>query len=238
MAKSIDFFNLENKNILVLGASSDIGLSLCENLEKCGANIFAHGSKNFEKLEKSWNPIKFSFSSNSFSEFGEKIPRKIDGFVYLIGKPSFSFLKTLQFDEFNKNRFLNQDLALLLTQQIQENLSENASVIFVGSAVSDLGDVGMLEYGMSKSALEGLVRGLSKVLSHKKIRVNAVSPHLVNTQKNQKIPQKIKENYKNSTLLNRLAEPEEISLPILFLLSKLSSYITGQTLKINGGSYF
>ena len=114
--------------------------------------------------------------------------------------------------------------------------NKSGSIIFVSSTSALDGNIGRTSYSTSKSALNTLAITLSKELGSKNIRVNVIAPGLTNTDmmKNNTSEETI-EDVVNNCSLNRVAESQEIANAILFFSCDLSSYITGQILRVDGG---
>lgn len=113
--------------------------------------------------------------------------------------------------------------------------SNNGSIVNIGSIVGSCGNYGQTIYSATKSGLIGVTKTQSKELMKYNIRVNIVEPGFTDTSMTKNIPLKIKNKYMDLIGMKRLASPEEIANPIVFLCSDLSSYITGQILRIDGG---
>ena len=115
--------------------------------------------------------------------------------------------------------------------------SHAGSIINISSVVGIFGNIGQVNYAASKAGLIGLTKSLAKELALKGggIRVNAVAPGYTMTDMMKTVPQKLLEQFKEQTMLGRLADPIEIANAVLFLASDLSSYVTGEVLNVNGG---
>jgi len=107
-------------------------------------------------------------------------------------------------------------------------------VVFLSSIVAQWGNIGQAAYSSSKAGLEALMKTLAKEWARKGIRVNAIAPGLVNTKMTTELPQMVVDGFTQHTLLKRLAEPEEVANVICFLLSPLSSFMTGQVIYVDG----
>ena len=116
-----------------------------------------------------------------------------------------------------------------------EALSENGSIVNVSSLSAVTGFFGQANYATAKAGVMTFTKVLSKELARKNIRVNAVAPGVVNTEMGESIPEENRKYMMTQIPLSRFAEPSEISDVILFLCSDLSSYVTGQTIHVNGG---
>ena len=116
-----------------------------------------------------------------------------------------------------------------------ESLSEGGSIVNVASLSAVTGFFGQANYASAKAGVMTLTKVLSRELARKNIRVNAVAPGVVDTEMGQSIPEENRKAMLTNVPLGRFAEPREIGDVVLFLCSDLSSYVTGQTIHINGG---
>ena len=110
-----------------------------------------------------------------------------------------------------------------------------ARIVNLASISAVIGFYGQANYASAKAGIIGLTKVLSRELAARSINVNAVAPGVVLTDMGQSIPESARSQMLNQIPLKRFGEPSEIASAILFLCSPLSSYITGQTLHVNGG---
>ena len=116
-----------------------------------------------------------------------------------------------------------------------EKLSEGGRIVSMSSVAGVLGVFGQVNYSSAKAGVIAMTKVLSKELARKNITVNAVAPGVVLTEMGKSIPEKARDIMLAQIPLGRFAEPNEISDVIVFLCSDMASYITGQTLHVNGG---
>lgn len=232
--------NHENKHYLIFGASASIGISLVEQLLLEGAILTVQGDRFVSEIPPCHQTIAFHFTPDNTKEFIKQTSPKImfDGLIFLLGKTDFTFFSKMSKDTWESTLFNNLTLPALLTREFYSRLNEDASIVFISSALADIGAEGMTHYAAAKAGLEGLTRSLAKELSNRKIRVNCISPHLIETRNTQKMSKKHLAKFINNTLLKRSGRPIDVANAIKFLLSGEASFITGQIIKLNGGSYF
>jgi 3-oxoacyl-[acyl-carrier protein] reductase len=114
-------------------------------------------------------------------------------------------------------------------------LRDGGRIVNMASISGVVGFFGQANYASAKAGVIGLTKVLSRELAARRITVNAVAPGVILTEMGQSIPAAAREQMLSQIPLRRFGEPEEIAGPILFLCSDLASYITGQTLHVNGG---
>ena len=112
----------------------------------------------------------------------------------------------------------------------------NGSIINIASTAGLIGDLGTVSYGSSKAALIYATKSIATELGPMNIRVNAIAPGITKTDMFTQMDEKIVENAMDSSALKRPAEPYEIANVALFLASDLSSYLTGQVIRVDGGT--
>lgn len=117
----------------------------------------------------------------------------------------------------------------------QARMNDGGRIVSMASISGVIGFFGQVNYSSAKAGVIALTKVLSKELASRKITVNAVAPGVVLTEMGKSIPDDVQKKMLEQIPLGRFAEPEEISNVILFLCSDLASYITGQTIHVNGG---
>ena len=245
---------LKNKNAVVTGCNRGIGKKILEIFSANGANVFACARtidddfkrycKNLENKNKTKIiPVYLDLDDeNKIKEGAALITNNIKHVDILVNNAAAIqtslFQMTTQKDL--KNIFqVNLFSQILFTQYILKSMLKNekgGSIIFVASTAALDNNIGRAVYASSKAALISQSKVLSKELGKKNIRVNSIAPGITETEMlKQNTPEKLIESIKENTSLNRTAKPEEIANVILFLASDLSSYVTGQTLRVDGG---
>jgi 3-oxoacyl-[acyl-carrier protein] reductase len=115
------------------------------------------------------------------------------------------------------------------------HLRDDGRIVSVASIAATVGFFGQANYAAAKAGVAAMTRVLSRELARRRITVNAVAPGVVLTEMGKSIPEGVRESMLAQIPLGRFGEPDEIANVILFLCSPLASYITGQTLHVNGG---
>lgn len=230
--------DFKDKNILIVGGSSGIGLSLVNLLSDQGANVFnasrsasSDWTGNVEHLE-----IDVLENLDALSAF---LPSKLDGLVYSVGSITLKPFSRVSQDDFIKDYKLNVIGAAMVIQKALKNLkeAESASIVLISSVAAQTGMGFHSSIASAKAGVEGLTKSLAAELASQNIRVNAVAPSLTDTQMAGNLlnsPEKREASAKRHPI-GKFGTPANISAAISFLLSDKSSWITGQILGIDGG---
>ncbi len=115
--------------------------------------------------------------------------------------------------------------------------ARSGRIISIASVVGSIGNAGQTNYAAAKAGMMGFSKSLAREIGSRGITVNVVAPGFINTDMTKALDESQKERLLNDIPLQRLGEAEDIAATVLFLASTQSSYITGQTLHVNGGMY-
>ncbi len=240
--------DLENKNIIVTGASGGIGNSIVEKLYKCGANILASGTK-IEKLEGLKNKfdkiklLKFDISqSDKIEEFIENAFNELGGLDCIINNAGITqdnLAIRMSLEEWKKVIDINLTSTFLMSKFSIKKMLKNkkGKVVNITSVVGHTGNLGQANYTASKAGIIAMSKSLALEYAKKNININCISPGFIKTAMTDKIDEKFKEVIIQKIPSARLGEPEDIANAVVFLASNQSDYINGETLHINGGMY-
>tara|TARA_B100001093_G_scaffold389990_1_gene376267 strand:+ start:352 stop:1086 length:735 start_codon:yes stop_codon:yes gene_type:complete len=240
--------DLENKNIIVTGASGGIGNSIVEKLYKCGANILASGTK-IEKLEGLKNKfdkiklLKFDISqSDKIEEFIENAFNELGGLDCIINNAGITqdnLAIRMSLEEWKKVIDINLTSTFLMSKFSIKKMLKNkkGKVVNITSIVGHTGNLGQANYTASKAGIIAMSKSLALEYAKKNININCISPGFIKTAMTDKIDEKFKEVIIQKIPSARLGEPEDIANAVLFLASSQSNYVNGETLHVNGGMY-
>ncbi|MES2479567.1 MAG: SDR family oxidoreductase [Bacteroidota bacterium] len=223
------------KNILIIGASSGIGSATAEILSE---DCVVYGTYNNHAIESTGNSNFHHLNvldSNLDLTF---LPEQIDGLVYCPGAISLKPFARIKAEEFLTDYQLQVLGAIKVIQTVlpKLKLSEQASIVLFSTVAVQAGFNFHSIVSSSKGAIEGLTRALSAELAPK-IRVNCIAPSITDTPLAATLlntPEKTEANVLRHPL-KKIGKAVDIAHAVAFLLSKQSSWMTGQILKIDGG---
>ena len=222
------------KNILLIGGSSGIGLSLINQISE-EHNVFVACRSN-ESLPENINYIKYDVLNDELDT--SLIPDTIDSFIYFPGSINLRPFKSLSIESSKDDLEINLIGLIKSLKSVLKNLSNSnsASIVLFSTVAVQRGMPFHTSVSSSKGAIEGLAKSLAAELSPK-IRVNVIAPSIVNTPlANRFLNNEIKiEKSANRHPLKRIGDPNDISNLIDYLISEKSSWITGQIIAIDGG---
>ena len=240
--------DLENKKIIVTGASGGIGNSIVEKLNDCGANILASGTR-VEKLEELKNKfknvkiLKFDISQNEkIEEFIENASKELGGLDCIVNNAGITqdnLAIRMNLEEWKKVVDLNLTSTFLMSKFAVKKMLKNkkGKIINITSVVGHTGNLGQANYTASKAGVIAMSKSLAIEYAKKNINVNCISPGFIKTAMTDKIDEKFKEVIISKIPSARLGEPQDIANAVIFLASSQSDYINGETLHVNGGMY-
>ena len=242
-------FDLEGKKALITGASGGIGKEIAKVLIEHNAEVCISG-RNHEEL----NALKKSLGEKCYvvpCDLSKKdqiseLVKKTDDFMghidILINNAGITkdniFLRMSESeweDVLNVNLNSTFNILKLITKGMVKR--KYGRIINISSIVGVTGSAGQVNYSASKAGLIGLTKSLSQEIATRNITVNCIAPGFIETPMTEKLDDKRKDAILNSIPMNRIGTPKDLSSAIIFLASQESSYITGQTLHINGGLY-
>ena len=241
--------SLENKNIIVTGASGGIGNAIIKKLSEAGANILASGTRieKLEELKKNFEGIKilkFDISqSDKIEEFIEnatgELGGSLDGIINNAGITQDNLAIRMSLDEWQKVININLTSTFLMSKFAIKKMLKNKSgkIVNITSVVGHTGNLGQANYTASKAGIVAMSKSLATEYAKKNININSISPGFIKTAMTDNIDEKFKEVIVSKIPSARLGEPDDIANAVLFLSSDQSDYINGETIHVNGGMY-
>jgi NAD(P)-dependent dehydrogenase (short-subunit alcohol dehydrogenase family) len=241
-------FSLQNKTILVTGASSGIGQSAAIECSKAGAKLIITG-RNEERLNETFHSLEGEGHQQIAADISvtddiDKLVQFVpllDGLVSCAGTAKYLLTPFINEKEITNMLRINTITPILLTQKLVKNKKFNkpSSLVYISSvAGNEVTTVGLGMYATSKSGLSAFVRHAAIDLAPKQIRCNSINLSRVFTPMIAKgtmtNEEQIKEDLKDYPL-KRYGKPEEIAYGVIYLLSEASAWVTGTSLLIDGG---
>ncbi|MFD2998774.1 SDR family NAD(P)-dependent oxidoreductase [Pontibacter toksunensis] len=229
----------KDKNILVIGGTSGIGLETARQLKAKGANVLTASRKNSDEAEKAgFKHITLDvmqFDNNFTSE----LPDVLHGMVYCPGSIKLKPFERLQPEDFRNDLELNVLGAIQVLKAVMPRLkkAEGASVVLFSTVAAQLGMHYHTSIATAKGAIEGLTVTLAAEFATAGIRFNAIAPSLTDTPLASSLlstPEKTEAAGKRHPL-GRVGQPQDMAWSATFLLSDDASWMTGQVLHVDGG---
>lgn len=242
-------FSLENKYILITGASSGIGRAIAIECAKMGASLLVTGRDEkrlkdtfslLDNIEKH-NMICADLSNlDEIDKLVSCIPVKLDGLVQCAGLAVPKPMQFISSEDIQHIMDINYKAPVLLSQKIVKKkiINKYASIVFISSISGVfISSVGASLYSGSKGALNGFMKGMAIELASKSIRVNCITPGMIDTNiyEDGIITREQLEEDSKKYPLGRYGKPIEVAHGAVYLLSKASSWVTGTNLVIDGG---
>ena len=240
--------NFKNKNILITGASGRIGNELVKKFVSLGGNVLGSGTKSekLDKIKKQYPNIKvkkFDISEHSrIEEFIDDVSLKLGGLDILInnaGTNADNLSLRMKDEEWKKVIDINLTSTFLLSKHAIKKMlkSKFGRIVNITSVVGHTGNVGQSNYSASKAGIIGMSKSLAIEYAKKNITVNCVSPGFIISDMTMNIAEKVKLYLTSRIPMGKLGTGEDVSNCVAFLSSEQASYVTGETIHVNGGMY-
>lgn len=244
---------LTGKNIIITGCLQGIGKETLKVFAENRANIFACAHmedlkfisycKNLE-IENNINiyPIFFDMMDNlSIKEAAKQIiSKKIDihGLVNIAGINKDALFNMITYQDMLDTFQVNVFSQIIFTQYIvkfMQRKNTSGSVVFTSSVTALDGNEGQITYGASKAALNGAMKTMAIELGKSNIRVNTIAPGIIQSPMTDKLDENLIKEKTNKMNLPRIGSSEEVANLYMYLVSELSSHVSGQTFRVDGG---
>ena len=242
---------LEGKTAIITGASRGIGKGIAIIFAEHGANVaFTYSSsieaaKSLEKELHSHGTIVKGYQSNAANfDDSQKLAEEvlndfgnIDILINNAGITKDNLLMRMVEDDFDKVIEVNLKSVFNMTKAVQRTMlkQRKGSIINMSSVVGVKGNAGQTNYAASKAGIIGFSKSVALELGSRNIRCNVIAPGFIETEMTAKLDKEIVSGWRSGIPLKRGGSPKDIANACVFLASDLSSYITGQTLNVDGG---
>jgi len=241
----IDF---KNKKILITGASGTIGDALVKKFVSLGGNVLGCGTKaeKLDIIKKKYPNIKvkkFDISEHSrIEEFVEDVTLELGSLDILINNAGINednLSLRMKYDEWKKVIDVNLTSTFLLSKYSIKKMLKNkfGRVVNITSVVGHTGNLGQSNYAASKAGIIGMSKSLAIEYAKKNITINCVSPGFIISNMTMNVAEKVKMYLTSRIPMGKLGTGEDVSNCVAFLSSEQASYITGETMHVNGGMY-
>jgi len=240
--------DIKNKKVIITGGSRGIGLSILKKFYENEAKILTIGSnlENLKKIQNDYPNIEIEQLNlknlNEVKDYFPKLIDKLGGLDLLVNNAGITKDNlTLRMKEEEWTDVININLSsvFISCQQAIKFMIKNKSgnIINITSVVGHTGNPGQANYTASKAGVVAMTKSLAKEYAKKNIRVNCISPGFIETDMTNELKEEYKLELMKNIPINRLGKGDDIANAALFLGSNASSYITGETIHVNGGMY-
>ena len=240
--------NFKNKNILITGASGGIGNELVKKFVLLGGNVLGSGTKTekLDLLKKKYPNIKvkkFDIAEHSrIEEFIDNVSLELGGLDILINNAGINMDNLslrMKDDEWKKVIDINLTSTFFLSKHAIKKMLRNkfGRIVNITSVVGHTGNLGQANYSASKAGIIGMSKSLAMEYAKKNITVNCVAPGFIVSDMTINIAEKVKMYLTSRIPMGKLGTGEDVSNCVAFLSSEQASYVTGETIHVNGGMY-
>jgi 3-oxoacyl-[acyl-carrier protein] reductase len=240
--------NFKNKKILITGATGGIGKALVKKFVSLEGNVLATGtnSQKLDTLKKEFpniSVLKFDISNHKkIEEFIENVTSQLVGLDVVINNAGITMDNLslrMKEEEWQKVIDINLSSTFYLCKYAIKKMLKNkyGRIVNITSIVGHSGNVGQSNYAASKAGIVAMSKSLAIEYAKKNITINCVSPGFIQSNMTDKIIESIKAVLTSRIPMSRLGTGEDVSNTVAFLSSDSASYITGETIHVNGGMY-
>jgi 3-oxoacyl-[acyl-carrier protein] reductase len=243
---------LDGKNVIITGSNRGIGRAMLEAFSANGANVIAHArnrSDGFEETVASLQKTYGNVISPAYFDLTDYAAMKsfvkdllvgktaVDALVNNAGITHNALFHMTREEDLRQQFEVNFFSLFLLTQQVSRLMTRRraGSIISIASSAGLDGNPGKAAYGSAKAAVICMTKAIAAELGSSHIRANAIAPGITETDMLASMPESVVSEAKSAADLRRGGKPSEIADVAVFLASELSSYITGQVIRVDGG---
>ncbi len=245
--------DLKGKTALITGASQGIGAQIARTFHQAGAHVIINhlgtpgttadaqaiaDELNLHRTDSaSIIAADVSKADQVQSMMGE-VQASQGGLDFLINNAAIIKDRTIakmSYEEWDAVIDVNLSGVFYCCKHALEIMREGGAIVSLGSIAAIQGFFGQANYAAAKSGVQAMMRVLSREAARKNIRANAIAPGVIDTSMAATIPEAVRAEMLKNVPLNRFGTTEEVASVVLFLCSPLASYVTGQTIEINGG---
>ncbi|MED3800853.1 SDR family oxidoreductase [Lysinibacillus xylanilyticus] len=239
------------KFALVVGASGEIGRTICRSLAEDGWSIYIHFSNNEKVAQDLYRSLSESFPAQEFmlvqGDFSKASGAQllasqifnVQAIVFANGQAHYSLLEDTTVEDMDALWRVHVQNPMHLTALLSSKLRAHdvSYVLFIGSIWGEAGSAGEALYAAVKGAQHAFVKSYAKEAALSHIRVNAIAPGFINTTMNGHLSEEELEYILEDIPLGIIGQTEDVAEMVRFYLSGKADYVTGQIIRLNGGWY-
>lgn len=242
--------SLKEKVAVVTGSGRGIGRAIAEKLAEAGAkvvisDIMPEGEATAKEIAEKYGVETLFVTSNvavmdSAVELVDKVVEKfgkVDIFVNNAGITRDGLILRMKEEDFDKVIAVNLKGVFNCTQSVFKQMikQRSGSIINIASVIGLIGNVGQTNYAASKAGVIGITKSVAREGAKRGVRVNAIAPGFIKTDMTHALKEEVMEQILTQIPMGAMGTPEDIANLALFLASDLSTYVTGQTVAVDGG---
>ncbi|PKN78791.1 MAG: 3-oxoacyl-[acyl-carrier-protein] reductase [Candidatus Cloacimonetes bacterium HGW-Cloacimonetes-1] len=242
--------DLKDQNIVITGAARGIGLSVATAFAEVGANVFI-----LDLMEPQVSQAVTALTERGYAAYGyagnvtdaaaiEAIfadiiaqHGRIDALINNAGITKDNLMLRMKEEEWDAVINVNLKGTYICTQKVFKYMMKQraGSIINIASVIGLMGNAGQANYAASKGGIIAFTKSCAKEFGARNIRVNAIAPGFIVTEMTATLPQEVQDGYAIAIPLGKMGDPAEVAKLCMFLASNMSTYITGQTIAVDGG---
>lgn len=234
---------------LVTGGTRGIGKAICIALKEAGFSVVANYASRDEVAEEftketgipayKWDISDFAACQSSVQKISADLGAPVAVLINNAGITKDGAMHKMSAENWSKVIHTNLDSCFNMARAVIESMREQkfGRIISISSVNGQLGQFGQTNYSAAKSGIFGFTKALARETAAKGITVNAIAPGYIATEMVKTIPQDVMDKIIAGIPVGRLGEPEEVARCVAFLASDDASFITGETISVNGGQY-
>jgi 3-oxoacyl-[acyl-carrier protein] reductase len=247
-------YDFKGKVALVTGASRGIGRAIAVTLAKGGAKVALNYAGNdaaaaeaLALVQQAGAPAaklyKFDVADPAACAAAvEAVVADLGGLHVLVNNAGIAIdqlVMRVKDEDWNRQLQVNLTGAFNLIRAVTRPMmkARGGSIVNLTSVVGEMGNAGQAAYAATKAGLVGLTKSVARELASRNVRVNAVAPGFIDTDMTAALPEAAKTKMMEAIPLARLGTSEDVANAVAFLASDQASYVTGETLRVNGGMY-
>lgn len=245
--------HLNSKTVLITGASQGIGAAIAKTFHTAGARVlinhpgFAQTAADALGLAERFNQTRPGSAEVMAADVSKPaevqammvgVRERLGGIDFLINNAAILKDRTtarMSLEDWDSVLDVNLSGVFYCCKYGLEIMREGGAIVSFGSIAAIQGFFGQANYASAKAGVQAMMRVLSRESARRRIRVNAVAPGVIQTSMAATIPEAARAEMLKQIPLGRFGDPEEVANVVLFLCSPMASYVTGQTIEINGG---